>query len=376
MQNSEIKKGAGYFDELALRFRREHIDCAASEDDRLPVLLDGREVGIVTPGGGIRVRKESIDDPIANELYHRAGAIAAEVHEYMELMKNAPPLKAVSLSDPYKLLAEFNGYVFGGMESKYGVQFTTWEWTYNKTGLTHGHYCCNDYAAAKQDFALRAGLVDKTLIFPDEMLVEMYRCAGQMFVPFWYIKLTAGHFKKDVAVELETALSIITTAYLRNEDLQTSVEENISYLNPPVKGVFQNFLTRIQHIDPDVNAALTELRTTIDNEVWREWCDALAACQYDRSLKTTLTPIVSKLSDTRIINGELENLVFGPRKEFISMAALVVLNIPLLYFLNKDWYGTLMHTIPGQAVLALCAAAIFISFAFVVKLTQPIEYRR
>ncbi|HCG34726.1 MAG TPA: hypothetical protein DER23_00125 [Clostridiales bacterium] len=180
MQNSEIKKGAGYFDELALRFRREHIDCAASEDDRLPVLLDGREVGIVTPGGGIRVRKESIDDPIANELYHRAGAIAAEVHEYMELMKNAPPLKAVSLSDPYKLLAEFNGYVFGGMESKYGVQFTTWEWTYNKTGLTHGHYCCNDYAAAKQDFALRAGLVDKTLIFPDEMLVEMYRCAGQV----------------------------------------------------------------------------------------------------------------------------------------------------------------------------------------------------
>jgi hypothetical protein len=36
---------------------------------------------------------------------------------------------------------------------------------------------------------------------------------------------------------------------------------------------------------------------------------------------------VSKLSDTRIINGELENLVFGPRKEFISMAVLVVMNI-------------------------------------------------
>lgn len=58
------------------------------------------------------------------------------------------------------------------------------------------------------------------------------------------------------------------------------------------------------------------------------------------------------------------------------MAALVLLNIPLLYAINKDWYGTLMHTIPGQAVLAVCAAAIFISFAFVVKLTQPIEYRR
>ena len=59
-----------------------------------------------------------------------------------------------------------------------------------------------------------------------------------------------------------------------------------------------------------------------------------------------------------------------------AMAALVVLNIPLLYFLNKDWYATLMNTIPGKAVLVVCAAAIFISFAKVVKLTQPIEYRR
>ena len=42
---------------------------------------------------------------------------------------------------------------------------------------------------------------------------------GCMFLPFWWVKLTAGHFKKDIAAELETALSIITTAYLRNEDI-------------------------------------------------------------------------------------------------------------------------------------------------------------
>lgn len=94
------------------------------------------------------------------------------------------------------------------------------------------------------------------------------------------------------------------------------------------------------------------------------------------TVKVKDNPIVAKLSDMRIINGELENLVFAPRKEFISMAALVVLNIPLLYFLSKDWYATLMTTVPGKAVLAVCAAAIFLSFARVVKLTQPIEYRR
>ena len=172
---------------------------------------------------------------------------------------------------------------------------------------------------------------------------------GMMFVPFWFIRLTANHYKKNIAAELETALSIITTAYLRNEDIQTAVEENIDYLNPPVRSVFVEFLTRMA---------------------------ALLTCRHDRGLKTILTPIVAKLSDMRIVNGELENLVFEPRKEFITMQVLVIGNIPLLYWLNQDWYDVLMHTPLGQALLAAIAAVMFISTAAVIKLTQPIEYRR
>ena len=199
---------------------------------------------------------------------------------------------------------------------------------------------------------------------------------GFMLLPFWYVRLTQTHFKRDIAAELETALSIITTAYLRNEDIVTAVEENIDYLNPPVLSVFKGFVYRIKMINPDIAAGLEEMKVQLENAVFREWCDALIACQIDRNLKTTLTPIVSKLSDMRVVNGELENMVFEPRKEFISMQLLVVGNIPLLYFLNKDWYNALMHTSLGQIILAICFAAIFISAAFVIKLTQPIEYRR
>lgn len=199
---------------------------------------------------------------------------------------------------------------------------------------------------------------------------------GFMFIPFWYVRLTQTHFKKAISAELETALSIITTGYLRNEDIVTAVEENIDYLNPPVLSVFKEFVSRVRLINPDITASLQDMKARIDNAVFHEWCDALIACQFDRSLKTTLTPIVSKLSDMRVVNGELENMVFEPRKEFITMQILVLGNIPLLYFLNKDWYHTLMHTIMGQIILAICFVAIFISTAFVIKLTQPIEYRR
>lgn len=199
---------------------------------------------------------------------------------------------------------------------------------------------------------------------------------GCMFIPVWYVRLTASHFKKDIAEELETALSVITTAYLRNEDIVTAVEENVPYLASPIKDVFTDFLVSVKLIDADIVKAIYALKPKVNNEIFHEWCDALAACQQDRNLKTTLTPIVTKLSDVRIVNSELELLLAEPRKEFIIMAILLIANIPLMYFLNKDWFHIMMYSIPGKVVLAIDMAVIFISSAFVVKLTKPIEIRR
>mgnify|MGYP000775133117 FL=1 len=59
-------------------------------------------------------------------------------------------------------------------------------------------------------FAVGAGIA----IIMNNLLLVPVLAAGMMFLPFWYIKLTAGHYRKAVTAELETALSIITTAYL------------------------------------------------------------------------------------------------------------------------------------------------------------------
>lgn len=178
MEENKFKKGANFFRELARRFQREQIEFSAPENNRLPILLNGQEIGAVIPDGAMRIPKAFVDDAEVSDLCQRTGEIAAEVHEYMTLMDNASPLNASSLSEPYKLLADFNGYVLGGMESNRGVQFTTWQWTYDHDGLTLGHYFGNDYAAAKQDFALRSGLMPEEKQFTPEQLIEIYRCCA------------------------------------------------------------------------------------------------------------------------------------------------------------------------------------------------------
>ena len=199
---------------------------------------------------------------------------------------------------------------------------------------------------------------------------------GFALLPFWYVMFTANFYKKQINAELETALSIITTSYLRSENFILAVEENVSYLNPPVSEVFRTFLAQSNLISGNLQLALENIKYKISNEVYQEWIDAVIACQEDKTLKTTLTPIISKLSDMRIVSAELDMLLYEPMKEFITMALLLVCNIPLIYFLNKSWFDTLTTTIVGKGVLALSAAAIFVSMAAVIRLTRPIEYKR
>jgi Flp pilus assembly protein TadB len=199
---------------------------------------------------------------------------------------------------------------------------------------------------------------------------------GFALMPFWYVKLISTKWKNELNGELETVLSVVTTSYMRCDSIITAIEENIDYINQPVYNIFNAFLADTKLINSNINMALEKLREKIDSDVFREWVDAIMDCQEDKNLKSTLTPIVSKLSDMRIVSAELDNMLYEPIKEFMMMAALLLGNIPLIYFLNRDWYHTLMHTPVGKGTLAICTIVLVISISGVVKLSRPVEYRR
>ena len=196
------------------------------------------------------------------------------------------------------------------------------------------------------------------------------------FIPFIYAKTTIGYYEKHIEQEMETALSVITTSYIRSDDIVSAFKENINYLKPPIAGIFKSFLGEATAISSDIKHSLYKLKESIDNQIFKEWVDTLIQCQDDRTLKDTLLPIVSKLTDVRIVNNELKTIISEPRKEYFMMVSLVIGNIPLLYMLNKDWYSTLMNTIPGKFVLALSGLVILVTALLMMKYTKPIEYRR
>jgi tight adherence protein B len=127
-------------------------------------------------------------------------------------------------------------------------------------------------------------------------------------------------------------------------------------------------------INANLISAINSLKMKIPNRVFHEWANTLIQCQSDRTMKNTLPAVIQKFSDIRVVQSELDAVLSGPRREAITMMFLVVANVPLLYFLNKDWFHTLIFSTPGKIALAICAAIILFALSKIMKLSKPIEY--
>lgn len=197
---------------------------------------------------------------------------------------------------------------------------------------------------------------------------------GFAMIPFVYVRSSLQAYKRHINEELETTLSIITTSYLRSEDIISAVRENIDYIKPPLKEHFQAFLNDASFVT-STEQAIINLKNKVDNNIYEDWCDALLQCQSDRVLKDTLQPIVTRLTDVRIVNSEIAVMLSSVRAEYFTMVAMVVGSIPLLKIVNTEWFDTLMFTIPGKITLGVVGVVLVLTFLRFLKHTEPIEYK-
>lgn len=269
--------------------------------------------------------------------------------------------KAVTLSDELKVL---QGIPTKGFFSR----------EYEIEQILEGMGRANQFSLVKQAslllFAVGAVLA---LILNNVYMVPILGI-GFSLIPVWYLRSTAASYKKHLNEELEMSISIITTSYLRTEDLIRSVRENLPHIGGPVHAIFEAFVYEAELINANTTSAINSMKMKVPNRVFHEWANILIQCQSDRSMKHMLPTIAQKFSDVRIVQAELDAMMQGPRKEAITMVFLVFANIPLLYVLNKDWFHTLLFTTPGKIALAICGAIILYSVSKIMQLSKPIEY--
>ena len=163
-----------FLEETAIRLRQNGFTVEPIEDHHLPVCCEKGRLCRISGKGSVLYRQECVDVPGAQDALQAVIDTAKMTSEYMAILETATLLKASGLTGDYRVLADFSSAVLAGHPTERGVQFVTWEWDFDREGVHHGHYFQQDYDAAKLDFTLRSGLVQKDALFEPEQLAQIY----------------------------------------------------------------------------------------------------------------------------------------------------------------------------------------------------------
>jgi hypothetical protein len=118
-----------------------------------------------------------------DHIAHDVRAIAKQVNEIVDAWEKASAVPVEDISH-YRVLSEYNNIVLAARDDSehgygIGLTFVTWRYNYDRTGLEHGNYT-EDYEDAKEDFAVRCGLVDKQKLFNETELKLIYQGLVQL----------------------------------------------------------------------------------------------------------------------------------------------------------------------------------------------------
>ena len=163
-----------YLEETATRLRQNGFTVEPIEDHHLPVCWEKGRLCRVSGKGSVLYRQERVDALGAQDALQAVIDTAKMTSEYMAILETATLLKASGLHGDYRILADFGDAVLAGHPTERGVQFVTWEWDFDRKGVHQGHYFQDDYEAAKRDFTVRSGLVQKDALFEPEQLAQIY----------------------------------------------------------------------------------------------------------------------------------------------------------------------------------------------------------
>ena len=170
MSEENTSQKEQFLQEVERKLLRRELDARLLEDGLIRVKWNGQPLCSVDRDGIVRFRPADITGPEVDRQLRTVIQAAGQVKEYMRIFERAPALKAVGLQDTFKVLADFGDAVLAGRSCKTGARFVTWEWDFDRQGVHAGHYFMENYEAAKQDFAVRAGLVESQRLFSDEQI--------------------------------------------------------------------------------------------------------------------------------------------------------------------------------------------------------------
>lgn len=207
----------------------------------------------------------------------------------------------------------------------------------------------------------------------DNIMATIVLALGMAILPIIYIQLKTGAYIRNLNDSIETALSVVTNAYVQSGDLIDAVKSSLKAIPAPMDDIFRKFLVDVEMIDNNVVQALYNMSSRVNRRHFKEWCAAARHSQSDREIRYALPGIVERLSEYRQVQMEMDTAMRRMYTDYGLMVVIILSTIPIMAMIMPGWFDALMHTVIGKITLSIVLLAIFLCTIGVVQSNKPID---
>ena len=216
-----------YQEELKRRLKAQGYGAVYDEErGMLKIYHNGVFLCDQGKNGELGFDSKIINNPHYSHFAQKIFEEATEIKECGKLYEQGTPMKVESVSN-YRKFLEYGDTVLAGAYNKdRGFQFATWWQTEGGSYLAYGHYTDN-FTKAKEDFAIRAKLVDGNKVFTQDQAELIFKSVN-------YARDECEHITYEQDQEMDGIMERLVHGY---------PEKNFSIMNThfePSDGIVQD----------------------------------------------------------------------------------------------------------------------------------------
>jgi len=232
------------------------------------------------------------------------------------------------------------------------------------------------YVAASLFFLI--GLIVGYVCFGSLILIA---ATGISFVPLTYIYLlfVTQEATRDELAELQNTMSIITNAYLADNNIIKAFDVYLNEKNRFVEDEhrittpFDVFVFECVYMDVSIESSLDRLAAKINNRYFDQWVRNLRLCIENKHMRFSLQPVIDAMADEKIMQIESDAQMVKTWQMYFSTVAVMFSTILVFRFAQYEWYSILVHTRVGQFIIICMLISAIVSALFVMRVNKPIS---
>lgn len=206
----------------------------------------------------------------------------------------------------------------------------------------------------------------------NNILMSIVLAVGLPFVQYQLLLKKTNDMTRNHNEKLEIYMSIVTNAYIQCEDIETAIVDSYAHMDSHEAAAkpFGAFIGQAAG-NANIERCIGDMKKDIDNEYFRQWCDKLALCRENASLKYVLPYVITRMRRKRTLDNETITNCHKNYQEFALISIMSAAGVLLLPSTLEIWKYIVSSTLVGKVLTASVLVVIILSTAYVVKVNNP-----